>query len=64
MITEQTDQGEQHVIPGAERKAEHLTDRQLAERHMVERTKTTKPQQRIESTPLFGGLPPHQDTLF
>lgn len=60
MTIEQTDQGEQHVLEGAER----LTDRQLAERRMTGRAKAKKPQQRIESTPLFGGLPPHQDTLF
>jgi hypothetical protein len=60
MTIERTEQGLQHVLEGAER----LTDRQLAERRMVARTKTTKPQKSFESTPLFGGLAPHQDSLF
>lgn len=60
MTTEPTDQGEQHVLEGAA----PLTDRQRAERRMVERTKTRKPQKPFESTPLFGGkLAPHQDKL-
>lgn len=64
MITEPTEQGEQFVVPGAERREERLTDRQLAERRMVARTKTSKPQKSFESSELFAGLAPHQDSLF
>ena len=60
MTIERTEQGEQHVLEGAER----ISERAMLERRMTGRAKTKKPQQRIESTPLFGGLPPHQDTLF
>lgn len=42
--TEMTEQGEQTILPGAEKKAERITDRQLAERRMIERTKSKKPQ--------------------
>jgi hypothetical protein len=62
MTTEPTEQGDQYVVPGAEHHEARPTDRQLAERRMVGRTK--KPQKPFESTPLFGGLEPHQDSLF
>lgn len=59
--TEMTDQGEQHVLPGAPR----VTQREVLERRMAGPAKATKPQQRFESTPLMAGkLPPHQDELF
>lgn len=58
--TEQTDQGEQHVLDGASR----ISEREALERRMQGAAKAAKPQKRIESTPLFGaGLPPHQDRL-
>lgn len=58
--TEETDQGTQTVIPGAER----ISQRDMLERRMQGPAKATKPQQHFESTPLMGGLPPHQDELF
>ena len=53
MVTEQTEQGEQIVLPGAERVNPPEAPR-----------KPAKPQKSFESTPLFSGLPPHQDSLF
>lgn len=58
--TEETDQGTQTVIPGAEA----ISERQVLERRMNAPTKPAKPQKRFESTELFSGLPAHQDTLF
>lgn len=54
MVTEQTDQGEQIVMPGAER----------VSAPPPAPPKAKKPQKTFESTPLFSGLPPHQDSLF
>lgn len=57
--TEQTDQGEQTVIPGAE----PIPQRAMLERRMQGPAKAKAPQKRIEGTELWGGLPPHQDKL-
>jgi hypothetical protein len=58
--TEQTDQGEQHVLDGAGR----ISEREVLERRMNQPTRPQKPQKRIEGTELWGGLAPHQDKLF
>lgn len=58
--TEQTDQGEQAVIPGAGR----ISQRETLERRMQGPAKATKPQKSFQSTDLAGGLAPHQDELF
>lgn len=60
MTTEQTEQGEQHVLDGAGR----ITEREVLERRMNQPTKPNKPQKAFETTELFGGLPPHQESLF
>lgn len=48
--SEQTDQGEQLIIPGAER----ISDKQLAERKMKEAKKADKLQRGTSELPLFG----------
>jgi|SRR5690349_5339753 len=59
--TETTDQGENFVIPGAER----LSQRAMMERQMKGKAQPAKAQERFESTELFSGkLAPHQDELF
>lgn len=58
-VTEKTDQGDNYVIPGAER----ITQRQHLERQMTGKAQPRKPQKRFEGTELFSGLPPHQDKL-
>lgn len=61
MTTEPTEQGDQHVLTGAER----ISEREALERRMAGPAKATKPQKRIEGTDLWAGtLPPHQDSLF
>lgn len=57
--TEQTDQGTQAIIPGAE----PISEREMLERRMQGAAKAKAPQKRIEGTELWGGLPPHQDRL-
>jgi hypothetical protein len=60
MKTEQTDQGEQHVLDGAGR----ISEREMLERRMNGPAKATKAQKRFEGTDLWAGaLPPHQDRL-
>lgn len=59
MTIERTDQGDQHVIPGAER----ISQRQHLERRMAGKAQAKKPQKRFEATELFSGLAPHQDKL-
>lgn len=61
MTIDQTDQGDQHVMQGAER----LTERQMIERRMTGRKQPTTPQKSFQSTDLFAGrLPPKQEGLF
>lgn len=59
MTIERTDQGEQFVVPGAEK----ISERAMLERRMTGRAKPGKPQKRFESCELFAGLPAHQDKL-
>lgn len=59
-LDDQTDQGAQVVLPGAEK----ISERAAIERQMSGRAQARKPQKRFESTELFAGLPPKQDELF
>lgn len=56
---DKTDQGEQRVLPGAER----IPDKRLAERKMEEPLQAKRAQKSVEDTPLFGG-PEKQGALF
>jgi hypothetical protein len=58
--TEQTDQGENFVLPDTD----PISTREVLERRMQGAAKATKAQKSFESTEIFNGLPPHQDTLF
>lgn len=58
--TEQTDQGTQAIIPGAE----PISEREMLERRMQGAAKAAKPQKSFEATELAGGLAPHQESLF
>lgn len=59
--TERTDQGEQRIIPGAERdatgaaRAKAQTDRERAELGMRGKKTAAKPQEAADTSPLFGG---------
>lgn len=57
---DKTDQGEQRVLPGAER----VTDKTLAERRMEAPKKATKPQKKAEDLPLFDTGARDQGSLF
>lgn len=58
--TEQTDQGENYVLPDTD----PIGTKEALERRMKGPAKATKPQKAFEGTPLMGGLEPHQDELF
>lgn len=60
MTIDQTEQGPQTVIPGAER----ITEREMLERRMNQPARTKAPQKSFESTDLFSGLEPEQPRLF